>query len=71
MEGVGGVARPERTARAVGAGIPARRRMTPRWRYSIPARWIESLHVPVPGWGDRVLRYQDLVALAERLASAY
>jgi len=38
---------------------------------AIPARWTQSLHVPVPGWGDRVLRHQDLVALAERLASAY
>lgn len=38
---------------------------------AIPARWIEPLHVPVPGWGDRVLRYQDLVALAELLAFAY
>lgn len=38
---------------------------------AIPAQWTQSLHVPVPGWGDRVLRHQDLVALAERLASAY
>lgn len=38
---------------------------------AIPARWTKPLHVPIPGWGDRILRNQDLVALAEALASAY
>lgn len=37
---------------------------------AIPARWTAPLHVPVPGWGDRVLRYLDLVALAEELAAS-
>jgi ADP-ribosylglycohydrolase len=37
---------------------------------AIPARWTAPLHVPVPGWGDRVLRYPDLVALAEELAAS-
>ncbi|MEZ0111893.1 ADP-ribosylglycohydrolase [Catenulispora sp. EB89] len=37
---------------------------------AIPARWTEALHVPVPGWGDRVLRYPDLVVMAERLVGA-
>lgn len=30
-------------------------------------RWTEALHVPVPGWGERVLRCAELVAVAERL----
>jgi hypothetical protein len=34
---------------------------------AIPARWTERLHVPVPGWGGRVLRHADLVAMAVRL----
>jgi ADP-ribosylglycohydrolase len=37
---------------------------------AIPARWTEPLHVPVPGWGDRVLRYPDLVVMAQRLVEA-
>lgn len=37
---------------------------------AIPARWTESLHVPVPGWGERVLRYPDLVVMAQRLVEA-
>ncbi|MQY32089.1 ADP-ribosyl-[dinitrogen reductase] glycohydrolase [Streptomyces sp. RB17] len=34
---------------------------------SIPARWTEPLHVPLPGFDGRVLRSQDLAELAERL----
>ncbi|MEU9850524.1 ADP-ribosylglycohydrolase family protein [Streptomyces sp. NPDC047985] len=34
---------------------------------AIPVRWTEPLHVPLPGYGDRVLRTAHLVALAERL----
>ncbi|GAA2020471.1 hypothetical protein GCM10009839_16480 [Catenulispora yoronensis] len=35
--------------------------------FRVPARWVRDLHVPMPGWGDRVLRYEDLVEMAERL----
>jgi ADP-ribosylglycohydrolase len=34
---------------------------------AIPARWTEALHVPLPGFGDRVLRLPDLLDLARRL----
>ncbi|MFD0026542.1 ADP-ribosylglycohydrolase family protein [Streptomyces sp. NPDC058382] len=34
---------------------------------AIPSRWTGPLHVPLPGYGDRVLRTPDLTALAERL----
>ncbi|MFE5143685.1 ADP-ribosylglycohydrolase family protein [Streptomyces fagopyri] len=34
---------------------------------SIPARWTEPLHVPLPGFGGRVLRAPELRALARRL----
>ncbi|MER6118124.1 ADP-ribosylglycohydrolase family protein [Streptomyces sp. NPDC001743] len=34
---------------------------------AIPSRWTGPLHVPLPGYGDRVLRTPDLVALAGRL----
>ncbi|GGN93833.1 ribosylglycohydrolase [Streptomyces albiflavescens] len=34
---------------------------------AIPARWTEPLHVPLPGFGGRVLRLADLVDLAHRL----
>ncbi|MEU0631850.1 ADP-ribosylglycohydrolase family protein [Streptomyces sp. NPDC005989] len=37
---------------------------------AIPPRWTEPLHVPLPGYGDRVLRTPGLVALAGRLDSA-
>ncbi|NEA46964.1 ADP-ribosylglycohydrolase family protein [Streptomyces sp. SID10815] len=37
---------------------------------AIPARWIEPLHVPLPGFGGRVLRPADLTGLAHRLATA-
>ena len=36
----------------------------------IPERWTIAVHVPLPGWGDRVLRLPDLTDLARRLASA-
>ncbi|PJF01614.1 ribosylglycohydrolase [Streptomyces carminius] len=36
---------------------------------AIPARWTGPLHVPLPGFGGRVLRLPDLLALAERLAA--
>lgn len=34
---------------------------------AIPARWTEALHVPLPGFGDRVLRAEDLRDLARAL----
>ncbi|MFE0462480.1 ADP-ribosylglycohydrolase family protein [Kitasatospora sp. NPDC058965] len=34
---------------------------------AIPVRWTAPLHVPLPGFGGRVLRLADLVGLAERL----
>lgn len=34
----------------------------------VPDRWTGPLHVPLPGFGDRVLRAADLTDLAERLA---
>ncbi|GAA2682286.1 ADP-ribosylglycohydrolase family protein [Streptomyces aculeolatus] len=37
---------------------------------AIPARWTEILHVPLPGFGERVLRQADLTDLAHRLAAA-
>ncbi|MFJ2910699.1 ADP-ribosylglycohydrolase family protein [Streptomyces sp. NPDC087228] len=37
---------------------------------AVPARWTDPLHVPLPGYGNRVLRTPGLVALAERLDSA-
>ncbi len=36
---------------------------------AIPPRWLEPLHVPLPGYGDRVLRVPELVNLAEQLAA--
>ncbi|MFJ4907157.1 ADP-ribosylglycohydrolase family protein [Streptomyces sp. NPDC093249] len=36
---------------------------------AIPARWTSSLHVPLPGFDGRVLRADDLRALATALAS--
>ncbi|MFI7237836.1 ADP-ribosylglycohydrolase family protein [Streptomyces cyaneofuscatus] len=36
---------------------------------AVPDRWTALLHVPLPGYGDRVLRTPDLLALAERLSS--
>ncbi|MDT9686336.1 ADP-ribosylglycohydrolase family protein [Streptomyces sp. TRM76323] len=35
---------------------------------AIPARWTRPLHVPLPGFGGRVLRLPDLLHLAHRLA---
>lgn len=34
---------------------------------AIPTRWLERLHVPLPGYGDRVLRTAELARLAECL----
>jgi ADP-ribosylglycohydrolase len=34
---------------------------------AIPSRWTELVHVPLPGFGDRVLRAPQLAELAERL----
>ncbi|MFE2295501.1 ADP-ribosylglycohydrolase family protein [Streptomyces sp. NPDC059452] len=34
---------------------------------AVPDRWTGLLHVPLPGYGDRVLRTPDLLALAEQL----
>ncbi|WP_405809388.1 ADP-ribosylglycohydrolase family protein [Streptomyces sp. NBC_00210] len=36
---------------------------------AIPQRWLKALHVPLPGFGARVLRVAELARLAERLAS--
>ncbi|GAA3769099.1 ADP-ribosylglycohydrolase family protein [Streptomyces phyllanthi] len=36
----------------------------------IPERWVEPLHVPLPGWRGRVLRAAELTDLAEKLAGA-
>lgn len=36
---------------------------------AIPARWTAALHVPLPGFGDRVLSADDLRGLATALAS--
>ncbi|MFI8235673.1 ADP-ribosylglycohydrolase family protein [Streptomyces sp. NPDC085866] len=35
---------------------------------AVPKRWTELLHVPLPGFGDRVLRARELAGLAQRLA---
>ncbi|GGV14770.1 hypothetical protein GCM10010275_65140 [Streptomyces litmocidini] len=37
---------------------------------AVPARWTDLLHVPLPGFGARVLRAGDLRGLARALASA-
>ncbi|MFV2119331.1 ADP-ribosylglycohydrolase family protein [Streptomyces sp. Act-28] len=37
---------------------------------AIPARWTELLHVPLPGFGERVLRSADLIDLTHRLVAA-
>ncbi|MFI6035756.1 ADP-ribosylglycohydrolase family protein [Streptomyces sp. NPDC051315] len=36
---------------------------------AVPERWTRVLHVPLPGFGDRVLRTADLEALARRLGA--
>ncbi|OSY43818.1 ADP-ribosyl-[dinitrogen reductase] glycohydrolase [Streptomyces platensis] len=36
---------------------------------AIPARWTARLHIPLPGFGDRVLDPPQLLALAHRLAA--
>jgi ADP-ribosylglycohydrolase len=36
---------------------------------AIPARWTEPLHVPLPGFGGRILRVAELTTLAGELAS--
>lgn len=36
---------------------------------TIPQRWTDPLHVPLPGYGDRVLRTPELTRLAEQLAT--
>jgi ADP-ribosylglycohydrolase len=35
---------------------------------AVPPRWAEAVHVPLPGFGERVLRARDLTDLARRLA---
>ncbi len=35
----------------------------------IPARWTGPLHVPLPGFGERVLRAPELESLARGLVS--
>ncbi|MFA7766611.1 ADP-ribosylglycohydrolase family protein [Streptomyces sp. NRRL S-448] len=37
---------------------------------AVPAHWTAALHVPLPGFGDRVLDADDLRTLAQRLAAA-
>ncbi|WP_406076210.1 ADP-ribosylglycohydrolase family protein [Streptomyces virginiae] len=39
-------------------------------RAAVPAHWTATLHVPLPGFGDRVLDADDLRVLAQRLAAA-
>ncbi|WP_327717434.1 ADP-ribosylglycohydrolase family protein [Streptomyces sp. NBC_00490] len=34
---------------------------------AVPARWTQALHVPLPGFGGRVLRAPELAGLARRL----
>ncbi len=36
---------------------------------AIPAHWTEPLHVPLPGFGGRMLRVDELVDLARRLGA--
>jgi hypothetical protein len=36
---------------------------------AIPERWTGPLHVPLPGFGERVLRAGELSELARRLAA--
>ncbi|KJS52585.1 ribosylglycohydrolase [Streptomyces rubellomurinus subsp. indigoferus] len=36
---------------------------------AIPESWLEPLHVPLPGFGGRVLRVAELLAMAEELAA--
>ncbi|MFI2200557.1 ADP-ribosylglycohydrolase family protein [Streptomyces sp. NPDC020192] len=36
---------------------------------AIPTRWTEPLHVPLPGFGGRVLRARDLAELTKRLTT--
>ncbi|UXY27916.1 ADP-ribosylglycohydrolase family protein [Streptomyces sp. HUAS TT20] len=35
---------------------------------AVPSRWTEALHVPLPGFDERVLRADELAELARRLA---
>ncbi|MBV1938561.1 ADP-ribosylglycohydrolase family protein [Streptomyces sp. BV286] len=37
---------------------------------AIPRRWVEALHVPLPGFGDRVLHAPELTELARKLAAS-
>ncbi len=37
---------------------------------AVPESWTAALHVPLPGFGERVLDADDLRALAQRLAAA-
>jgi ADP-ribosyl-[dinitrogen reductase] hydrolase len=37
---------------------------------AIPERWTRPLHVPLPGYGDTVLRAPELTALAVELVRA-
>ncbi|WTV72431.1 ADP-ribosylglycohydrolase family protein [Streptomyces sp. NBC_00029] len=39
-------------------------------RAAVPGHWTASLHVPLPGFGDRILDADDLCTLAQRLAAA-
>ncbi len=36
---------------------------------ALPSRWTEPLHVPLPGYGDRVLQADELAGLARRLGT--
>ncbi|MFJ8104179.1 ADP-ribosylglycohydrolase family protein [Streptomyces sp. NPDC096132] len=36
---------------------------------AVPKRWTTAVHVPLPGWGERVLRLPELTDLARRLAA--
>ena len=36
---------------------------------SVPTRWADALHVPLPGYGERVLRTPGLASMALRLSA--
>lgn len=72
MNGIRGKQWTERTAgavigSAVGDALGAPFEFGPAGAFS--ARWTAPLHVPLPGFGDRVLEPPQLLALAHRLAA--
>lgn len=53
-----------------GAGRAAVETCHAQGEQAIPDRWTAVLHVPLPGFGDRVLHADDLRGLARQLCSA-